>query len=895
MPLAPGVRFGVYEIAAPIGQGGMGQVWRAIDTTLGRQVAIKVLPDAFATDPERVMRFEREAKTLAALNHPHIAAIYGFEKSDSGHGLVMELVEGADLSDRIARGAIPLDEALPIAKQIAEALEAAHDQGIIHRDLKPGNIKVRTDGEVKILDFGLAKALDPSDQVPTASLANSPTITSPAMTMRGVILGTAAYMSPEQAAGKAADKRSDLWSFGVVLLEMLTGQRVFTGESVSHVLAAVLKSDPDWSLLPKDTPPAIRRLLRRCLEKDRRRRIADASDARLDIEEAMAPHGAEPAPSGAVNSGPRGATWTLGALALSAAVIAAMAVPTMRYLRQAPASTRPETRADILTPAGDLASFALSPDGRQLVYVATSDGAPHLWLRSLTTTTTQRLDGTEGAEYPFWSPDSRSIGFFADGVLKRLDLGASAPVTLAPAPSGRGATWSPSGVILVAPNTTGPLMRVPVSGGNLTAVTRLRPEQRGHRWPVALQDGRRFIFYSDGELYLGALDESQPILLTASDGSGIFLSRMPFGGTPDENGWLVWSRGGNLMGQGLDLTRGALTGEPVMIANNVAVSSTLLTAVSASATGEVAYRVRGGTTRQLIWRDRTGKNLGTLGPPSTNDWQPEISPNGRHVAVSRSVQNNTDVWLLDGERATRLTFDAQNDQQPIWAPDGSRIAFQSNRKGRGDLYEKFVSGVGSEVLIVTSDQGKTPTSWSANGAFLLYHSVDPQSGWDLWVVPMKPDNRQVPFVFLKTPDRELAGVFSPDGRWVAYMSDESGRFEVYVRPFVDPASSAPVSSGTGQWQISSEGGHYPRWRRDGKELYFLNPAGDMMAATIALSTSTLEASAPVRLFQQRVSVDGVIGEVYDVAPDGRFLVNTIIDSELAPITLLMNWRPGNVK
>ena len=908
MPLAPGVRFGVYEITAPIGAGGMGQVWRATDTTLGRQVAIKVLTDAVASDPDRVMRFEREAKTLAALNHPHIAAIYGFETSLGERGLVMELVEGEDLSQRLARGAITLDEALPIAKQIAEALEAAHEQGIIHRDLKPANIKVRADGTVKVLDFGLAKALDQADPAGNPAFANSPTITSPAMTMRGVILGTAAYMSPEQAAGRPVDKRSDLWAFGVVLLEMLTGRPVFTGESVSHVLASILKSDPDWSLLPGDTPPAIRRLLRRCLEKDRKRRIADAADIRLEIEEAIVgtPRGEGLASIGPVSAPYRRSMWTIAALALSAVVIAAMAVPTMRYLRQAPAPAPAEMRTDILTPAGDLVSFALSPDGQQIVYVATSDGAPRLWLRSLTTATAQPLGGTEGAEYPFWSPDSRSVGFFADGALKRLDLRSGPPLTLAPAPSGRGATWSPSGVILVAPNTTGPLMRVPVSGGELTAVTAPGPDQSGHRWPVALPDGRRFIFYSGGELHLGTLDQNPSILLQASDGSGMYLSGIPGADAPDETGWLVWPRGGSLIAQRLNLGRGALAGEPVVIANNVAVSSTLLTAVSASATGELAYRIRGNVTSQLTWFNRAGEILGTLGRPGVNDLRhPSISPDGRRVVLSRTVQNNTDAWLLEGDRTSRLTFDAGVEQSPIWSPDGSRVAFQSNRNGRSDLYEKLASGVGSDVPIVTSDQDKNPTSWSANGDFLLYYSIDPQSGDDLWVVRMKRDQRkgvkqgtepasaQTPSVVLKTPYRELAAVFSPDGRWIAYMSNESGRMEVYVRPFVEPTPG--ISRVGGQWQISSDGGVYPRWRPDGKELYFLNLAGDMMAAAVALKAATVEAGAAVRLFQQRVFADGVPDNVYDIAPDGRFLVNTVIDSGRAPITLVTNWNPDNVK
>jgi Tol biopolymer transport system component len=529
--------------------------------------------------------------------------------------------------------------------------------------------------------------------------------------------------------------------------------------------------------------------------------------------------------------------------------------------------------------------------------VATTDGQPRLWLRSLRTTTSELLGGTEGAEYPFWSPDSRSIGFFAEGVLKRLDLGAGPPVTLARAPSGRGATWSPSGVILVAPNTTGPVMRVPPEGGELTAVTTLGPDQWTHRWPVALPDGRRFIYSSSGDLYLGVLDESPPILLTASEGSGMYLSGMPNANGPDDDGWLVWSRGGNLMARRLDLARGALTGDAVLIASDVAVSSSGLTAVSASAKGELAYRVRGAVTTQLTWLDRTGKNLGTLGDPRANEIQhpPAISPDGHRVVVSRTVQNNTDVWLLEGDRTRRLTFDAGVDQWPIWSPDGSRVAFMSNRKGRFDLYEKLASGVGSEVAIVTSDQRKNPTSWSADGVFLLYYSVDPKMGDDLWVVRMKPDHRQAPSVVLNTPYREEAAVFSPDGRWIAYMSNEGGGYEVYVTRFVVPTSSG-VSRVEGKWQISSGGGVYPRWRRDGKELYYLNLAGDMMAATVSLEADTLEFGAPVTLFRQRVTAgDENLGLVYDVAPDGRFLVNTVIDTGLAPITLVMNWNPGNVK
>jgi hypothetical protein len=453
-------------------------------------------------------------------------------------------------------------------------------------------------------------------------------------------------------------------------------------------------------------------------------------------------------------------------------------------------------------------------------------------------------------------------------------------------------------VILLAPHTTGPLMRVPVSGGELTTVTSPSPEQGGHRWPVALPDGRRFIFFSRGELHLGALDTPSTVL-TASDGSGIYLANAPSNDAADEHGWLVWPRGGNLMARQLDPARGVLIGEPVMLSSSVAVSSTLLTAVSASATGRLAYRATGGVTKQLTWRDRSGKILGTLGRPGANELRhPAIAPNDRRVVVTRTVQNNTDVWLLDDDRISRLTFDAAADRHAVWSPDGSRAVFQANRNGTGNLYEKLTSGLGEDVPVVTSDQDKTPTSWSPNGAFLLYYSIDPQSGDDLWVVRMKRDRdmaaNATASVFLRTPYRELAAQFSPDGRWVAYMSNESGRMEVYVRPFADPESTGRTGV-AGQWQISAEGGVYPRWRRDGKEIYFLNLAGDMMAARVALDEAILQAGAPVRLFQQRVFVDGISDNVYDLSADGRFLINTVIENNLAPLTLLMNWKGAGVK
>ena len=919
MALTPGTRLGVYQITAQIGEGGMGQVYRATDTTLGRQVAIKILPDAFAADPERLARFEREARTLASLNHPHIAAIYAVEKSAGIQALVMELVEGDDLSRRIARGAVPIEEALPIAQQIAAALEAAHEQGIVHRDLKPANIKVRTDGTVKVLDFGLAKAMEPTGAA-SSSASMSPTITTPAMTQAGMILGTAAYMSPEQAKGRVVDKGSDVWAFGAVLYEMLAGRRVFEGDDVSDTLARILMKEPDWTALPPTVPPAVVTVMRRCLQKDRRQRIRDLGDVSLALEGAFET-AAPQTPASARPAVLRGRlAWV--ALALAVVAIVALAIPTVRHLRETPPPAPPETRVEIVTPAtGQPTSFALSPDGRQIVFVASGDGASRLWLRSLSATTAQALAGTEGATSPFWAPDGRAIGFFSEQALKRLDLGGGgvvgAPQTLAPAINGSGGTWSADGVIVFAPSIATPLMRVPATGGATAAVRAVGPQQFGYIAPYFLPDGRRFLFYALGAsdatgIYMGALGTSAPTRLTLADSPGVYLPSGP--GPADasrEGGWLLWVRAGALVAQRLDVAQAALTGDPVTLADGVAVNpGTLQAPLSVAATGLVAYRTGGGNQRQLTWVDRSGTARGAVGAPDAALLQPRVSPDGRRVVVSRTVQSNGDVWLLDGARTSRFTFDAARDDFPHWSPDGARIVYRSVKTGPGDLYQRLTSGAGGEERLVASDQNKVATSWSADGRFLLYISIDPQTNGDLWVMPMVGD--RTPSVFLKTPFREAYGAFSPDGRWVAYHSNESGRPEIYVRPFVPPArdasafasATADKSADTlragsgqapgGQWQVSTAGGIHAVWRPDGRELYYLNPEGAMMAAPITVTGATLEPGAPVKLFPTRIvggGVDNQQGRQYDVAPDGRFLINTELDSAAAPITLLMNWNP----
>ena len=729
-----GQRLGPYEVLSKLGEGGMGAVYRATDTSLSRQVAIKVLPDGFAADPDRLARFEREAKTLASLNHPHIAAIYAIEKSAGVTALVMELVEGDDLSDRIARGAIPIDEALPIAKQIAEALEAAHEQGIIHRDLKPANIKVRGDGTVKVLDFGLAKALAPAGAGATADVTQSPTLTSPAMTQAGIVLGTAPYMSPEQAKGRQLDRRADIWAFGAVLFEMLTGSRAFPGEDVTDTIVSVISKEPDWSALPAAVPAPVIQALRVCLRKDAKQRVGDMRDVRLALEGAFETAASQTI--AATASASRERRPLIAALAVAVLGMIALAIPAVRYLRQTPPPAPPETRVDIVTPATDQPEdFALSPDGRQIVFVASGDGPSRLWRRSLATTTAQPLAGTDGAQSPFWSPDGRSIGFFANSQLKRIDLNGGTPQTLASASGNpRGGSWNADGVILFAPSNGSPLVRVPATGGAPVAMTTLDQQPR-HRFPSFLPDGRHFLFYALGTpdtagIYLGTLDAPDTHRLTAADAAGVFLqtslaqrasSRLGPAEASGEGGWLLWVRAETLMAQRLDLAQAALTGNPVTLADPVVVDATINAAgVSVSASGLVAYRTGGGSRRQLAWADRSGKALGPLGAPDENNLlTPSVSPDGQRVVVSRTVQGNTDLWLLDGPRTSRFTFDAALDRFPLWSRDGTRIAFYSNRTGTGDLYVKAASGAGAEEALVASPQSKATSDWSADGRFLV--------------------------------------------------------------------------------------------------------------------------------------------------------------------------------
>jgi eukaryotic-like serine/threonine-protein kinase len=868
---SPGTKLGAYEIVGPLGAGGMGEVYRARDSKLKRDVAIKVLPDVFAGDTERVSRFQREAEVLASLNHPHIAAIHDLAEFEGSQFLILELVEGETLADRLARGPIPVDDSLAIAGQIAEALEAAHEKGIIHRDLKPANIKLTASGNVKVLDFGLAKAFA-SDQA-DVNPSNSPTM-SFAGTNATVILGTASYMSPEQAKGLAVDKRSDIFSFGSVLYEMLTGRPAFTGETVSEIQARVIEREPDWSRLPKNTPDGIRHLLRRSLEKDRNRRLQTATDARVEIEEGrLTPARRNQADERGISRSRERLAWIVGIL-----VIAATATLAPRYFRTPPEV--PESRVDIVTPFTTLPfDFAISPDGRRLVFVASVDGAPRLWLRPLDAAAAQPLPGTEGASIPFWSPDSRSIGFIAGfSGLKRLDLGGGSVQTLTAGAVAAselgvgGGTWNSDGVILYG-GFSGVINRISASGGQAAALPKADPALN-LQFPQFLPDGRRFLAWSGGTsetagIYLGSLDSAALTRLTPSDRPGKYAAP----------GWLFYMRQGTLLARRFDAERGQLAGDPLIVADQVG-----LDAFSVSQTGIVAFRSATTVRRQLTWFDRSGKAVGTLGEPDDNDLlNPTISPDGRRVAVDRLVQGNRDIWILDGSRMTRLTFDPSVEAAPVWSPDGKWVAFRSSRHGVLDIFRKASSGADADESVIESPDDKTLTDWSRDGRSLLVLTQNPKTGQDLLF--MSFDGAPEPKVFLSTNFNETGAHFSPDGQWVAYQSNMSGRPEVYVRPFPE---------GGGQWQISTTGGNNVRWSPDGKELFYMGADGKLMAVPITVKGATLEPGTPVPLFQTQraVGVAATARAQYAVAPDGRFLFNvTTGNAPMSPITLILNWKP----
>ena len=889
-----------YRVTAALGAGGMGEVYRATDTNLHRDVAIKVLPPEVVQDPERLGRFKREAHLLAALNHPNIAAIYGLEEADGKPFLALELVEGEDLKERLARGAIPVDEALEIAKQVAEALEEAHGKGIVHRDLKPANVKLTPDGKVKVLDFGLAKAWagDASGvNSGSAALSQSPTLAHTG-TIAGVILGTAAYMSPEQARGKPVDKRADVWSFGVLLWEMLTGRSLFAGDTVTDVIAAVVTREPDLDALPRATPRAVRRLLSRCLRKDPRTRLPDMGAARLELQEAIAGTSAEAeAPAAldeeAVRAERRGRTrerWAWAAVALLAGGLAAGFA--FVHLTQVPAP-RPAGRFVVEAPEGwtfvDFGWPVPSPDGRQIVFRAVRSGATDptvmLWTRPLESLTPRLLAGTEGADLPFWSPDGRFLAFAVGDELRKLNLADGTVQRVCTLPQqGAAGDWNEDGTILFSSGGgSGQLFTVAATGGEPRPLL-LPDAKRGETGlvlPLFLPGGRRMIFNALGEgeavygAHVASLDRPAEKRFLVPG-----LTRCV-----PAAGHLLFVRNGTLLAQPFDADRAALRGEPVTIATSVGAwaANAGVGWFAASPTDTLAYFSGQGATGQvqLAWLDRKGGQVGTIGSPG-NYGQIALSSDERNVALEiPDAEGRYDLWVMDVARGvtSRVTATPGDERDPVWSPDGRSLAFIARRNGAADLRKKGLRASEPETVLTDSPHEEIPESWSRDGQTLLFVRRTAGDAKSVWALPLEGEGQPEPV--LGEAFRVDEPHLSPDGRWLAYVSLESGQNEVYVEPFRREGDRV---------RVSVEGGGQPKWRGDGKELYFTATNNRLQAVAVRTAGDRIDVSLPVPLFEIR-GLQGPDFDDYAPSADGqRFLVKLPVQQERkAQLHVVTNW------
>jgi Tol biopolymer transport system component len=873
-----------YRVQEKIGAGGMGEVYRATDTRLNRDVAIKVLPEALARDAERMARFEREAKVLASLNHPNIASIYGLEESNGSRALIMELVEGLMLAERIEQGPLGLDEALPIAKQIAEALEYAHERGIIHRDLKPSNVKLTADGQVKVLDFGLAKALE--GETSEEELLNSPTLSAVA-TRAGVLLGTAAYMSPEQARGKRVDRRADIWAFGCVLYEMLTGLSPFSGETTSDILACVIRAEPDWPAIPDSVPTRIRELLRRCLQKDPRKRLQAIGDARIALEEVLsgAPQEAG-APQAQIAAEP---VWWR-ALPWAAGVLLALAVGGAVWELRPRPDPPPVVHFSFGPPAGDSFVFrfgrvplAISPDGTALVFMVRHNATSQLYLRRLDRLEVVPLKGTDDGQHPFFSPDGQWIAFFGAGKLKKVSALGGTPVTLSDAPISRGGTWTLDNSILFSPNTSSALMRVSAAGGTPVPFTKLdsRKGERNHRWPHVLPGGKAVLF-NVGDATGSAYDV--PICLALLKTGEV--KTLPLRGTNVRYvpGYVVFTRGETLYAAPFDLERLEVTGSPFP-AGEVLMSPVGAASYSVSESGSLAYVPADASIGKLVWVDAKGATE-VPGLP-TRDYfnRVQISPDGKRIVVVILEGGLRHIWVYDTERGslTRLTFGETDNASPAWSPDGRRIVFARLQEGKSSIVAKRADGSGSEEIVVPGEKsGIVASSWSPDGRLLGYSQIGSSGKWESGVLPLEGE-RKPQILLASNQFNQLFPIFSRDGKYLAYTSDESGRSEVYVTPF---------GQGSGKWQISTGGGTNPVWARRGTQLFYRDSSGNIMGVDVT-TQPVFNASTPRVIVPSAVTAplsNGV--DNYDVNLDGRrFLVHqqNREAGQSLQINVILNW------
>jgi Tol biopolymer transport system component len=868
----------------------MGEVYRARDTRLDRVVAIKILPESLASDPQFRDRFEREARAVSQLAHSHICTLFDVGQQDDVAFLVLEYLDGESLESRLARGGLPLDQALTIAMQIADALSMAHRVGIVHRDLKPGNIFL-TKGGAKLLDFGLAKTAAPA--VAASGLSMLPTTPPGAVTAQGAILGTFQYMAPEQIEGLDADPRTDIFAFGCVLFEMVTGRKAFEGKTRASLLGAILKDTPLCvSAVQALAPPQLDRVVATCLEKDPDDRYQTARDLLRDLKWATV---ADVTPSLVATSQPT--TSSRAVMVITALLLLVVGAGAGAWFVQA---SRPVTGMEPIQftvgapenhifggppggGTGPATQLALSPDGRQLAFVARDRDRFQVWIRSAASTTPRALAGTEDAAFPFWSTDGRYVAFFAGGKLKKIAVAGGPAIVLCDAPGARGGTWSRGNLILFGSSAAGGVIqRVSGAGGTPVAVSKIDSAYGDsfHRFPHFLPDGRHFLFTAavgvccpstkPAEIRVGALDSAETIRLVQVESA-----------VQHASGHLLFVRSGTLMAQPFDVSALKMTGEAFPLAEHVSAEGSRYASFSASENGVVAYgHGLSQPTSQLTWRDRSGRVLGSVGEPGTYV-DIALSPDDRHVAVTLPSADDRDVWVIDAQRGTtsRLTFAPGLDTSPVWSPDGSRVIYESTRDGRVVLRQKNAANTSSDEVVLGGDGDVyIPTDWSADGRFLLYTRVTSQNAIGVWVLPLFGDKK--PFPFVATKGSERGGVFSPDGRWIAYQSNETGIFEVYIQPF-------PPTGG--KYQISRNGGAVPLWRRDGKELFFLGQGEPgLMAVTIDITKQQLEPGIPQQLFA--TNIVGA-GRPYGVARDGqRFLINGNAErANVDPITVVVNW------
>ncbi len=882
MELEKGSILGHYEIRSKIGVGGMGEVYRAHDSRLNRDVAIKLLPPDFASDQDRLRRFEQEAKATSALNHPNILTVYDIGEHEGSPFIVAELLDGEELRERLDEGSIPLRKTIDYAQHIVSGLSAAHERGIVHRDLKPENLFITKDDRVKILDFGIAKL-----SARGAGATGSEDATRKVLTNPGVVMGTVGYMSPEQVRGQPADHRSDIFSFGAILHEMITGRRAFRRETMAETMTAILKEEPEeLSASNPNINPSLERIVNRCLEKKPDRRFQSTADLGFALESLSAPTSSSgtnmTTAVSAITPETERSPWLVRLLGAAAfLLLIGCVVLAVLYIRRPVPDLRPVSFVIPPPESGtNTGPPIISPDGRTIAFTMTVDGKPHLYVRELGSLAEQRLNGTDDAGGgPFWSPDSRTIAFFANDKLKKVDIGGGPVQVVCNAPKGYTGAWSRDGVIVFGGEKG--TRRVSAAGGEVTELLPLdeaRKETR-HLWPRFLPDGRHFFYKSHNssptdlpEIFIASIDGKERKSLFKSESDVDYVAP----------GYLLFSRGTTVMAQPFDAARLEFTGDPVAVLENVGFNPSFGNSIfSVSENGTLVYKPGNTVERQLTWFDREGKEISKVGPPG-NYQDVVLSPDGTKAAASRTVDNNADIWVMELDRGvpTRFTFSAVVEDDPAWSSDGRYLIYSSNRDSDvRRIFRKIASGAGNEELISdTVNVANVGIDWSPDGKNILYTSPGDKTAYDIWILPLSGDAK--PYPLLQSEFREWMGHFSPDGRFFAYVSNESGREEVYVQSF-------PTAGG--KWQVSTAGGAQPHWRRDGKELYYIAPDKKLMAVSVKLG-ETFENGAATPLFQTEVSSFTNTNR-YDVTADGqRFLVNSPVETTKgAPYIVILNW------